>query len=146
MQIIRKHVEDPLRNRNNQVTGPLVVSSGISLVHVVMLLNVFRIGVAYPVTCTVLNKQESSHADEILNSLMIIVVPILAINIYNLQEYKYGILSEVLKPFIEKQDILAFNQIVQILLEVGSQIVQIWQPGFDGYRAVRGVQQVASLL
>lgn len=44
--------------------------------------------------------------------MMIIVVPILAANIYNLQEYKYGILSEVLKPFIEKQDILAFNQIV----------------------------------
>ena len=122
------------------MTGPLVVSSGISLLHVVMLLNVFRIGVAYPVTCTVLNHHESSHADEILNSLMIIIVPILAINIYNLEEYKYGILSEVLKPFIEKQDILAVNQIVQILLEVGSQIIQIYYPGFDGYRVVRGVQ------
>ena len=44
MQITRKHVQDPTRNVINKVTMPVLVSSAISLVHVVILANAFRIG------------------------------------------------------------------------------------------------------
>ena len=99
---------------------PILIAIALSTVHVLATEAFFGIGLHHPVTCSVLNDKQD-HFDEYLNSLMVIVIPILFWNKQKLTKYMKlgGTIASVLKPFIRKQDIIALNQIVQILIEVG---------------------------
>jgi len=77
---------------------------------------------------------------------MVLAVPVLLTNIYQLQAYTQGPMSIILKPFIIKHDIIAFNQVFQILLETFAQITQVWYPHYDDGRYIRALQQTLALL
>jgi len=90
MHMILKHVEDPLVNKTNKVAKPIAISMLISLLHV---------GITSESFDAEFNKIESEcqyryddkhQLNFWFSRLMVLVVPVLAYNIYSLQEYTKG--------------------------------------------------------
>ena len=127
MHTIRKHVEDPLVHKTNKVIKPITISVAISIVHVGIINGLFTVGRQDPLTCAVVNFK-ANHWDEMINMLLILLVPILIKNVLELRKYMDGTMSMVLNPFIIKQNIVAMNQIVQVVIEFINQLMQMVAP------------------
>jgi hypothetical protein len=112
MHTILKHVEDPLVNKINKVAKPIAISMLLSGVHVVILQNSFHAEFnRLDATCEY-HYGPDREVDFWFSRLMILVAPVLLYYIYSLHKYTNGTMAVVLKPFIVKQDIVAFNQIL----------------------------------
>ena len=82
---------------------PFLIFVVLASLHVFCTEAFFGIGILHPVTCSTLNDKQE-HFDEYLNSLMVVVIPILIWNKQKLTRYMQleGTIALVLKPFVRK--------------------------------------------
>ena len=85
MHTILKHVEDPLVNKINKVTKPVAISMLISGMHVAIISRSFHAEFNNLDSTCQYNYGPSRSLDFWFCRLMVLVVPILAYYIYNLQ-------------------------------------------------------------
>jgi len=121
MRTIRKDFEDPTRNAKSNTNIPLMISAFFSLGHIAMVLDTFLIGYQND-ACTFVNDHKSLQ-NELVYQFIIFLVPILMYNVYNLQKFTEGPMAQFLKPYIVKNDMVAVNQVLQIVLMVSGQIL-----------------------
>mmetsp|Transcript_12777 Transcript_12777/g.21595 ORF Transcript_12777/g.21595 Transcript_12777/m.21595 type:complete len:329 (+) Transcript_12777:166-1152(+) len=137
-------VLDPTTNQ--QLTGiiSILTSALVSVIFLSVQAQYFGIGLCKPIQCWVIN-DESKVVDDVLQCWMICLVPLSIYYFHQLMQFKDGLISQILKPYVDRYNIYTGVCMISIMFEVYCHAMKAFVTDFRNSREARYMNLILNL-
>ena len=105
----------------------------------------FNVGFCDPISCWLQDKPDS-FGDDILLCWMMLFIPYIIWNFSKLMSYDEGLISDILKPYVQRMEILIAICISSIMFETYCVVIDLIIPDFRNTRLARSLNMGLNLV
>jgi hypothetical protein len=142
--MLKIQVTDPTRSQKVIQIVAIASSALVAFTMTLIMDSFFNVGLCKPISCWLQDKGDS-WGDDVLLCYMMTFIPYVIWNFSQLISIDQGLISDILKPYIERMNIYIAICVCSIMFETYCVVMEILVTDFRNTRLARSLNMILNL-